>query len=387
MRGHIYKRSIDSWTVVYDTGRDPVTGRRRQVSKAVRGTKKDAERELRRTLNQIDSGMYVAQSRFTVSEFLEAWLTEYVEPNLSAKIRIRYESIVQQHLIPAFGHIRLRSLRPRHVSPQYARWADSGRKNEEQGGLSPRTIVNHHRVLKGALGYAVQQQVLAANPADSVKPPRVAPPNIKVLDRPQLGHLLEIAKSTSIGPIVHLAGHTGMRQGEVLAVRWSDVNLDNGTLRVERALEYIPGEGIRFKTPKTARSRRTVTLSNSLVRALRRARAAQAQRRLSMGEGYGDQDLVFATQTGRPLSPRNVLREFGKLVDRAGIPKIRFHDLRHTHATILLNEGVPISVVSERLGHSTPTTTLNVYAHVLPNVQQALADKLDAILGDEQATA
>ena len=106
-----------------------------------------------------------------------------------------------------------------------------------------------------------------------------------------------------------------------------------------------------------------------------------------MGEGYGDQDLVFATQTGRPLSPRNVLREFGKLVDRAGIPKIRFHDLRHTHATILLNEGVPISVVSERLGHSTPTTTLNVYAHVLPNVQQALADKLDAILGDEQATA
>ncbi len=387
MRGHIYKRSIDSWTVVYDTGRDPVTGRRRQVSKAVRGTKKDAERELRRTLNQIDSGMYVAQSRFTVSEFLEAWLTEYVEPNLSAKTRIRYESIVQQHLIPAFGHIRLRSLRPRHVSPQYARWADSGRKNEEQGGLSPRTIVNHHRVLKGALGYAVQQQVLAANPADSVKPPRVAPPNIKVLDRPQLGHLLEIAKSTSIGPIVHLAGHTGMRQGEVLAVRWSDVNLDNGTLRVERALEYIPGEGIRFKTPKTARSRRTVTLSNSLVRALRRARAAQAQRRLSMGEGYGDQDLVFATQTGRPLSPRNVLREFGKLVDRAGIPKIRFHDLRHTYATILLNEGVPISVVSERLGHSTPTTTLNVYAHVLPNVQQALADKLDAILGDEQATA
>ena len=261
---------------MYDTGRDPVTGRRRQVSKAVRGTKKDAERELRRTLNQIDSGIYVAQSRFTVSEFLEAWLTEYVEPNLSAKTRIRYESIVQQHLIPAFGHIRLRSLRPRHVSPQYARWADSGRKNEEQGGLSPRTIVNHHRVLKGALGYAVQQQVLAANPADSVKPPRVAPPNIKVLDRPQLGHLLEIAKSTSIGPIVHLAGHTGMRQGEVLAVRWSDVNLDNGTLRVERALEYLPGEGIRFKTPKTARSRRTVTLSNSLVRALRRARAAQA---------------------------------------------------------------------------------------------------------------
>jgi len=381
MRGHIYKRSKDSWTIVYDMGIDPRTFKRKQVSRSIKGTKKDAERELAQALHELATGNHVESARITTAEFLRIWIKDYVASIEVSKTRIGYESIVRNHLVPAFGRLQLANLRPRQISRIYAELRESGRKDGKPGGLSPRTISNIHRVLKLSLKYAVDQQILRSNPADSVKPPRFEKKRFQTLERGQIDGLLETAASSFAGPIIRMAVNTGLRQGEVLGLRWSDIDLGRGLLHVRQTLQYIPGEGLIVKAPKTQRSRRTVSFSQSVAVVLRKVRARQSEMRLLYGGAYRSTDLVFTTQDGGPISPRNLYRSFLKLLDKAGLPRIRFHDLRHTHATLLLAEGIPVNLVSERLGHTSAVTTLDIYAHVIPNMQAALAGRLDEILG------
>ena len=377
MKGHIRQRSNRSWAVVIDLGRD-ASGKRHQKWHTIHGTKKDAQRELTRLLHQLDTGTYVHPSKMTVAEYLERWLKDYAQPNVAAKTFERYAEIARKHLIPHLGHFSLAKLHPLHIQEYYSYALEQGRR-DNKGGLSPQTVLHHHRLLRGALHQAVRWQLVVRNAADAVQPPRPRHKEVRALDDGETAKLLETAKSTRLHMPVLLALTTGLRRGEILALRWADLDLDAGSLAVRRSLQQTAG-GLSFKEPKSAHSRRVVALPAITIDALKRHRSAQAQEKLRAGASYTDGDLVYPMEDGRPWQPSSLTHSFVALVRKVGISGFRFHDLRHSHATQLLRQGVHPKIVSERLGHSTVGLTLDVYSHVLPSMQAEAAALMDRAL-------
>lgn len=378
MKGHIRKRGRNSWAVAIYVGRND-QGKPRYKWHTVTGGRRKAEDECARLLNQMTSGEYIEPSRTTLAEYLERWLSDYAEVNVAAKTFERYAEIIRVHLIPALGHHRLTKLQPLHIQAYYSLALQSGRK-DGKGGLSAQTVIHHHRVLKDALHQAVRWRLLVRNPSDAVEPPRRQEREMQVLDDNQLGTLLKGAAGKSIYIPILLAVTTGMRRGEILGLRWSDIDLNAGTLAVCQSLEHTRLGGLKFKQPKTRRSRRVVALPDFAVDALRKHRAAQGRTRLQAGSDYKDNDLVCARWDGSPRNPGALTRAFAKLIADLGLPKVRFHDLRHSHATQLLREGIHPKVVSERLGHSTVGITLDTYSHVTPTMQEEAAKRIDVAL-------
>ena len=377
MKGHIRKRGKGSWAIVIDLGRDS-SGKRRQKWHTVHGKKTDAQRELTRILHQLDTGMYVRPSKMTVAEYLEQWLRDYAEPRVSAKTMERYREIARKHLIPNLGHFVLSRLQPLHIQEYYSSALRSGRR-DGRGGLAPQTVVHHHRLLRQALQQAIRWQLLARNPADAVQPPRPRRKEIRALTEDETAKLLTESKARWLYMPILIAATTGLRRGEVLAVRWADIDLEAKTLAVRRSLEQT-AEGLSFKEPKTSRSRRVVALLDLTVDALRKHRTSQARERLAAGSAYLDLDLACCAADGRPWVPSSLTHAFTALASRIGLDGLRFHDLRHTHATQLLRQGVHPKIVSERLGHSTVGITLDVYSHVLPGMQRDAVRLVDRAL-------
>lgn len=381
MAGSIRRRGKGSWEVTVDLGRDPSTGRRRRRFVNVRGTKKEAERVLAEALHQRDTGIDIHPGKITVAEYLRRWLQDYAAHNVAPSTLARYTGIVEHHLITTIGSVRLRDLRPAHIQAAYGRFlAAGGRRDGSAKGLSPRTVLHHHRLLHEALSYAVQWQLLASNPADAVAPPRPTATEMRALDSEEAERLLDVARETVLYPFVHVALRTGARLGELLALRWSDIDLDAATVQIARTVKRISGQGLVFGTPKTHRSRRSVALSADTVAVLRKHRRSQVEHRLSVGPGYENQGLVFASPTGQPLDDSNLRRAFQRLVKEAGLAPLRVHDLRHTAATLMLRASVHPKIVSEMLGHANVGITLDTYSHVTPTMQREAAEAMDAIL-------
>ena len=381
MAGYIRRRGKDRWQVTVDLGKDPTTGRRRRRFLPVRGTKRDAERALAEALHQRDTGIDVSPGKLTVADYLRRWLRDYAAQSVAASTLERYTGIVEHHLIPALGSLRLRDLRPAHIQATYGRaLAAGGRVDGAAGGLSPRTVLHHHRLLREALGHAVRWQLIARNPADAVTAPRPGRAEMRVLDSEQAGQLLEVAAGTPYYALIYLALATGARVGELLGLRWQDIDLDRRTLHITRSARRFAGQGVIFQETKTHRSRRPVALSPEMVALLREHRRSQAEQRLAVGPAYSDRGLVFASPTGQPVDGSNLRRAFRRILSDAGLPRLRFHDLRHTAATLMLRSGAHPKVVSERLGHATVSLTLDTYSHVLPDLQRDAAEALDGIL-------
>ena len=381
MRGSIRKRGQTSWTVIVDLGRDPATGKRRQIWRSVKGPKREAEALLVQLLHERDTGVERPVGKLTVASFLDRWLVDYVEPNLAPKTCVSYRDVVRVHLVPALGSLDLVALRPSHIQSLYSRLLQSGR-SDRRGGLSPRSVLRYHQILHAALHQAVRWQLLVRNPADAVEPPRPARRELRATTAEQARAVMAAADETSIGPFVRLALLTGMRRGELLGLRWADVDLEAGAVHIQQTAQRISGQGIVFRQPKTRLSRRSVALSPDAVAALRRHRVRQAEARFLAGPAYADRDLVFATGLGTPLEPGNLRRTWLGVARAAGIPGLRLHDLRHAHATLMLGQGVHPKVVSERLGHASVNITLDTYSHVLPGLQEAAAAALDSILAE-----
>lgn len=376
--GNITRRGKSSWRIKYEIGRDPVTGERQTRFLTVRGTKKDARRALTRVLHEIDEGAYADATKESVGEYLERWLRDYAKVNVAPKTFERYSEIVTRHLKPALGAIVLKDLKPLQIQGYYTDALESGRLNGK-GGLSPRTVHHHHRILSEALRQAVRWRMLAINPAEAVTPPKPEETEIEILDNGELSRLLREARPTRSFPAILLAATTGMRRGEVLAVRWRDINLDGAVLTVNQAIEETKA-GLRVKPPKTKRSRRNITLPALTVEALRRHRVCQLEERMKLGLGRDHDGLVFTDLEGGLVRPRNLTKEFGRIVKRTGLRPVTFHGLRHSHITRLLADGVNAKVVSERAGHSNVAITLQLYGHVIPNMQADAAAKVDAAL-------
>lgn len=380
MKGHLRERGKGNWWAVVDIGRDPETGKRKQKWHRLTATgKREAQKELAKLLADLAGGTYVEPGKLTVGEYLERWLADYAKPNVAAKTFERYEGIVQRHLIPNLGSYPISKLQPLHIQEYYSRALQNGRLDKRPGNLSPTTILHHHRVLREALGQAVKWQIIGRNPADAVEPPRATRRGMHVLTAEQVDQLLEVARGSPMYMPILLAVATGMRRGEILALRWQDVDLDAGTISVCRSLEQTKA-GLSFKEPKTAHSRRVVVLPAFAVEALRWHRVEQAEHRLRVGPAWQDHGLVCARPDGRPIPPNNINSAYKGALSRAGIPYVRFHDLRHSHATMLLAQGVHPKIVAERLGHSQIAVTMDLYSHVSPPMQQEAAQKLDSLL-------
>ena len=376
MKGHIRKRSKGSWTIWVDLGRDPETGKRKQQTLTVRGSKASAERELRAVLTRIEGGAYVKPTRMTVGEYLESWLRDYVSTNTAPNTADGYSDIVRAHLIPELGRFPLSALQPSHIQAYYSRMLRCGRQ-DGKGGLSAQTVKHHHRVLYEVLKHAVKHGVLIRNVAEAVDPPRPDGKEIATLEPDDVRLLLDAARETPYYTLFYTAIFTGLRRSELLGLRWRDVDLDLATLSVVQTLHYVPKKGYTFREPKTKRSRRSVDLSPSLAILLREHRANQELERKLLGRLLMPDDLVFSYPDGTPLPPNSVTKAFHKLAQSLGLSNIRLHDLRHTHATLMLRQGVHPKVISERLGHSSVAITLDTYSHVLPGIQAAAAQRFD----------
>jgi integrase len=367
----------DTWRIQVENGRDE-NGKRMRLSLTVHGTAKQAETEWARLLLDNGAGTPVATTDLLCKDYLEQWL-EHARTITAASTYRRYKQIVEKELIPAFGKTKLVDLTPMQIQAFLGRSLARKRKRKSEGDLSARTVLHFYRVLKRALAQAVKWSLIPRNPCDLVDPPRVQQVEMQALDERQLMALLAATRQTRHYVAVLLAALTGMRLGEILGLKWSDIDLECRECQVVRSLQKTD-EGLSFKTPKTRRSRRSVLLPQMAIDALKAHRAQQNEERLLMGVAYQDLDLVFARPDGSMWPPMQFSSDFRKLIRRHGF-SIRFHDLRHTHASQLLKAGVPVKVVSERLGHAATSITMDIYAHTLPGMQAEAVAKIDAALG------
>lgn len=372
MKGHLRKRGQNSWAIVVDLPRTS-DGKRRRKWHTFKGTKGAAEAEMAKIVHQMQVGDYVEPARQTVTEYLRQWLG-FSQTRVSAKTFERYREIVETQIVPALGHIKLHKLHPTQIQEVYSLWSRQGRRNGK-GGLSAQTIVHHHRLLHRAMSQAVKWQLIARNIMDAVEPPAVEKCEMRALDESEVAALLEAANGSRLSAPVYVAAVSGMRRGELLGLKWADIDFESRQLAVRRSVEQTRA-GVRFKSPKS-RKARTIQLSTHALDALKKHRVAQGRTRLALGPAYTKLDLVFARDDGSIWEPELFGKAFAALVKRAGLGHLRLHDLRHSCASILLKAGVNAKVVSERLGHSTIAITLDLYSHLLPGLQAEASEKIE----------
>jgi integrase len=363
--GTIYQRDDGRWEARVTVG----FGARRSFYGA---TRQEVVQKLREAQQALESGLPLGDGRQTTAQFLESWLRA-VEHRLRGSTWNRYYEYVALHIVPALGQVRLTKLSPQHVQQFYAQKLSEG--------LSSTTVRHIHAVLHRALVHAVKVGLVPRNVTDAVEAPRMRHAQIHPLSATQAHAFLEACRSERLYALFVMALATGMRQGELLALRWQDVDLAHGTLQVRASLRYQVGKGFVFEEPKTKHGRRSIALPPDAVEALQSHLTHQEAERQRLGSAWRDEGLVFASEVGGPIEATNMMRgSFHRVVKRSGVPKIRFHDLRHTAATLLLGARVNPKVVSEMLGHSAISITLDIYAHVLPDMQQDAATTMQGLL-------
>jgi integrase len=387
IRGHnegsIFKRTDGRWVAMLSLP----SGKRQSFYGK---TRQEVQRRLAAAQRDLEAGIPVITDRQTVGQYLTSWL-EAIKPTIEFGTWRRHREFVELHVAPKVGHTLVRELSPQQVQRLYADCLATG--------LSGSTVHHLHATLHKALKDAERLGIVARNVCKLVNPPRMDESEIQPLSRDDVGILLDIASGERLEALYVVALATGMRQSELLGLRWSDVDLDarpvdprpedvrpGGLIRVRTQLKRLEGQWV-LREPKTRRSRRQIAVPDPVVDALRRHHVRQLEERLRLGAAWQDRDLVFCTQTGGPLFARNLYRSFKALLRKGALPDIRFHDLRHTCATLLLSAWVNPKVVSEMLGHATVAITLDIYSHVLPDMQQDAAVAMGQLLYGSTAPA
>ncbi|MCV3764053.1 site-specific integrase [Rhizobium sp. TRM95796] len=375
MKGHIRERSPGTWAIVLDVP-DPETGKRRRKWHTFKGTKRQAETECARLITELDGGHYVEPAKTTVREYFVRWLA-HEKANVSPKTHQRYEELLLKNVAPVLGSITLNKLSAAKIDAAWGQLLESGRRNGK-GGLSPRTVHHCRRVMLTAMDQAVKWDLLKKNPVALTRPPKVERSKMDAYNATQTAILLDELRNSRIYMAALLAALCGLRRGEILALRWRDVDLSNGVLSVRQSAEQV-GTEVRYKETKSGKAR-TVALSSTVLDDLKRHRLAQAEEQLKLGVRPNDDSFIIAQIDGKPLKPVSLTHEWTRLLAKTSLPPIRFHDLRHSHATQLLAAGVHPKIASERLGHSTIGITLDLYSHVMPGMQANAAEQVDAAI-------
>ena len=379
-RGHVRKRG-NKWCAEIFIGIDE-NGKRKRIYIS-QDTKKAAEAEAAKIISEINAGGFIEPSNETFGDYLERWLE-----STSATVRpttVRgYTSMIRKHFIPALGHIPLAKLRPIDLQQYYATALKKGRKDGRGTSLSPQTVLHHHRLIHRTLEQAVKWGLLARNVADAAEPPRVPEYNHQTWTADESNRFLRGIRDERLYALYATALMTGMRRGEVLGLPWENVDLDGAWISVRQALIEIKHQPV-ISELKSKSSKRRISIPDELVRSLRTHRKQQAEERLLFGPDYEDHGLVFCQPNGRLLHPHNIsARKFHRLCKKAGVKQLRFHDMRHTHASLLLARGVHPKVVADRLGHSNVDLTLNTYSHVVESVERDVAKEVDGLFSQEK---
>ena len=370
MRGSIRPRG-DGYEICVSAGVDPVTGKRKRIYRWARG-KREAERVLTDLLKAVDSGSFADPGRLTVANYLRDHWFPHISTRVRPRTAQRYRELLERHVVPVVGSVKMAKIRPAHVQQVVDQATASG--------LAPRTVAAVYRTLHSALAQAVRWQLLAVNASTAVRPPRTERPELHSPDVAKVTRVLDAARGTRLYVPLALAASTGLRRGELLALRRRDVDLEAGSLRVVASLQRVDADLV-FLPPKTDRARRTVGLPPAAVTLLRRHRKGQAERRLLLGQAWADLDLVIERGDGEPLPPDSLSRDWYRLVRRVGLPGLRLHDLRHAYATALLTAGVHPKVASEALGHSSVAFTMDTYQHLMPTMQEQAVRAIEEAIG------
>jgi integrase len=349
-----------------------VNGQKKRV--AVYGkTKAEARVKLTKKMAEGDEGLLFDGDNQTVEEYITRWLADSVKGNVSHRTYHNYKLQVREHIVPTLGKEKLHRLSPQSIQRLYSA--------KLEGGLSPASVRYIHAVLHRSLKQAAKWQLIAYNPAESVDPPKIRQEEITPLDHDQASAFLHAARGDRFECLYILSLTTGLRQGEALGLKWSDIDYTGQTLRISRQLQrQRDGGGLVFTEPKNS-SRRNIDLSEQTIEALKSHHKRQSEEK-SYATFYEDNDLIFANYAGRPLDAQNVVnRSFKPLLRRAGLPNIRFHDLRHSCATLLLLRGVDIYRVQHLLGHATIAMTVDRYSHWIPSMGRKAANEMDELFG------
>ncbi|MBS2963813.1 tyrosine-type recombinase/integrase [Actinocrinis puniceicyclus] len=378
-----------SWSYVLDIGIDPATGKRKQFKRGGFRTQTAAQDALNELLAKVQQGTFVPDASITVGEWLTQWVTEReTVKKIKASTAEGYRDHMRLHLVPALGHIKLRDLRPGHVQKLLTDLTD---------GRKAATVLRVHATLRSALTTAVKKGLIAQNPATLVELPQSTRPKVRPWEAADLGTFLDSVAAHPLAALFETIAGAGLRRGEALGLRWSDVDLTGRFLIVRQQIKEchkvrtgqqpvcpVCGErhpGVRFDTPKsTGRAENPIELDDVVMGALLAHKLVQDSERAEWGDAYRDHDLVFAQPGGDPLNPTDVSEAFRELVDAAGLRRIRLHDLRHGHASLMLAAGVDMSLVSKRIGHSSQAITVDTYAHLLSGVGREAAEKAAALV-------
>ncbi len=392
MRGHVHKRQWKGrggkvqtlWYAVVDVGNGD-TGKRRQKWHGGFKTRREAELELADIVRSLDSNTYISPQRLTLAEFVrDEWLST-IRTQVKESTWDSYRRNLDNHVLPAIGAIPLQQVSTGHLNSLYRSLLGQGRRNGPGGALSAKTVRNIHGTVSKVLTDAADRGLVSRNIATTARPPRprkTAAKQIQFWTPEELSTFLEFVRQDELYALWHLAAMTGMRRGELLGLRWSDVDLDAKRISVRQALVSVAYE-LHVTTPKS-HDARVIDLDPATIGVLRRHHDVQREQR--PGDGR-DSTMVFGKADGSTIHPDVISQMFEKAVKRSGVRRIRLHDLRHTHATIGLRAGVPVKVMSERLGHATPAFTLQQYAHVIPGMQAEAAEAIARLIANQPDAA
>jgi integrase len=390
MRGSIRKRGRTH--TAYWSSSDPSTGKRKQHSKGGFATRGAAESHLNSVLGDIEAGEWSPDSKASIKEFAEtAWLPAISGEVLAGSIKPTtarfYEDIVGRHIIPEIGSLKIGDLTAVHLNGLYTGLLTTGR--QKGGGLSPTTVRRVHVTIHRMLGDAMKWGAIQKNVADQASSPRASSPKRAPWSPAETRAFIEETSESRLGPMWRLLAMTGLRRGEVLGLKWDDIDLNHSRLTVERARVMAAGKVV-ISSPKTKSASRSIGLDPQTVVALRTYKARQGRERLIAGDAWLGTDWVFTDELGRALHPTKVSKLFAEAAQATHLPKITLHDVRHGYATAALEAGVPIKAVSERLGHKSVAITADIYSHVRPEVDQAYAEHVAAMVmasGSEASTS
>lgn len=371
MRGHIKQRTKGSWSISIYLGKDKKTNKKKYKWYTVRGDKKDAEKFLTEKLRELDTGTFIDSKDINVRQYLDFWYEQHCLNNLSPTTYESYRRNLDNYILEELGHIKLEDLKPMHLQFFYTKCSKKG--------LSNKTILYFHRIIHCALNQAMKWQFIIRNVADCVDTPKPEKYKPLVLSNKETAELINVISNTDIYIPVMIAIYTGMRRGEILGLTWKNIDLAQGTLNVVQAL-YPTENGLIFSSPKTENSIRKISMPLTLINILKEYKIKQQTIKNRLGNNYNDLDLVCSQIDGNPIHPTRLNHKFRDLLKQNNLPLIRFHDLRHTHASLLLKEHVEPKVISERLGHSNIRITLDIYSHIYEETNMEVADTFDKLL-------
>jgi integrase len=376
MKGSIRERSPGHWAIILDQ-HDHATGKRKRKWHSFAGTKRQAQVECSRLITGMNGGSYVEPLKITVLQFFERWL-RHIKPNVSPRTHERYQQIALKNIAPLIGAKLLLKLKPIEISEAYSTALESGRR-DGNGGLSPRTVHHMHRVLFSALDQAERWKMVARNPAALLEKrdrPKIERKSVRTIDAPTTATVFDAARERRLFIPLILAALCGLRRGEITAVRWRSIDLDNGQLAVVASTEQLDTGPVREKEAKSGKAR-TVALPSLVVEELRRWRLVQAQELFKLGIRADDSWHVLTLADGSTIQPRSLTHAVSKFLKEWGMT---LHGLRHSHASHMLAENVHPKIVQERLGHSSIGITLDIYSHLMPNMQGDAAKAVDGVM-------